>query len=122
MPGPYADYWVKDINQALQTTEKTLATFNAPNVDAQQGLLQVQVHTENTIGLKAILKVNGTPIFTYGPTSTNMTRMLQAVLPVNVPNTNTKLLKATNNIIEGEVIQGSGSFTVGPMAIHWQAT
>src|SRR5262245_39703633 len=116
MSGPYADYWISVPNKKLSTTDQAIATFTAPNVvTGMVGLLQVQVHTENTNGLAAVIKVNGKTVFNYGPTSTNMTRMLQAVIPVGT-------FVVGQNSIEGEVIAGSGSFTVSSMAIWWQAS
>ena len=116
MAGPFADYWIAIPAQVpLSTTEKNLATIQAPNaVTGMVGLMQVQVHTENTSGLKAVLKINGKNVFTYGPSSTNMSRVLQAVIPGGT-------LKVGDNLIEGEVVAGSGSLTVNSMAIFWQA-
>ncbi len=76
MPGPFADYWIATPAQVpLSTTEKNLATIQVPNaVTGMVGLIQVQVHTENTSGLKAVLKINGKNVFTYGPSSTNMSQ------------------------------------------------
>lgn len=115
MAGPFADYWIATPNKVLSTTEQPIATIQAPNVNAGMvGLLQVQVHTESTSGLKAVLKINGKNVFTYGPSSTNMSRLLQAVIPTNT-------LKIGDNLIEGEVVAGSGSLRVASMAVFWQA-
>lgn len=115
MAGPYADYWIATPNKVLSTTEQNIATIQAPNVvTGMVGLMQVQLSTVNTTGLKAVLKLNGTPVFTYGPSGTDMTRMLQAVIPANT-------LKVGDNLIEGEVTAGSGSLTIGTVAIFWQA-
>jgi hypothetical protein len=115
MAGPFADYWISTPNKVLSTTEQTVATFDAPNVvPGMVGLLQVQVHTESTNQLKAVLRINNKDVFVYGPTSTNMSRVLQAVIPAQT-------FKVGSNIIEGEVLSGSGTFKVDSMAIHWQA-
>jgi hypothetical protein len=115
MAGPYADYWIATPNKVLSTTEQTVTTFDAPNVVVGMvGLLQVQVHTESTNGLKAVLRINNKDVFVYGPTSTNMSRMLQAPIPAQT-------LKVGSNLVEGEVLSGSGTFKVVNMAIHWQA-
>jgi len=116
MAGPYADYWISTPNKVLSTTEGQIATFKAPNVVVGMvGLLQVQVHTENTNQIKAVIKINNKNVFSYGPTSTNMSRMLQAVIPSGT-------LLVGDNTIEGEVLSGSGSLTVVSMAIWWQAS
>jgi hypothetical protein len=116
MPGPYADYWISTPNKVLSTTEAQIATFEAPNVVVGMvGLLQVQVQTENTNGLKAVIKVNHKNVFTYGPSSTNLGRVLQAVVP-------TGTFKVGQNTIEGEVLTGSGSLNVNSIAIWWQAS
>lgn len=116
MAGPFADYWIATPNKTLSTTEEPIATIQAPNVvPGMVGLLQVQLTTENTNAIKAVLKVNGKKVFTYGPTSTNMTRMLQAVVPAQT-------LKVGSNLIEGEIVAGSGSLSIASMAIFWQAS
>jgi hypothetical protein len=116
MAGPYADYWISTPNKVLSTTEAQIATFQAPNVVVGMvGLLQVQVHTENTTQIKAVIKINHKNVFNYGPSSTNMSRMLQAAIP-------TGTLQVGNNTIEGEVLSGSGALTVATMAILWQAS
>jgi hypothetical protein len=115
MAGPYADYWISTPNKVLSTTEGQIATFQAPNVvPGMVGLLQVQVYTENTTQIKAIIKINDKNVFTYGPSSTNMSRVLQAVIP---PAT----LQVGENKIQGEVLSGTGSLRVSSMAIWWQA-
>jgi hypothetical protein len=115
MAGPYADYWIATPNKVLSTTEQTVTTFDAPNVNVGMvGLLQVQVHTEFAINLKAVLRINNKDVFVYGPTSANMSRVLQAVIPGNT-------LQIGKNIVEGEVLSGAGTFKVDNMAIHWQA-
>jgi hypothetical protein len=116
MAGPFADYWIATPNKVLSTTEEPIATIQAPNVvTGMVGLLQVQVHTENTNGLKAVLKINGKNVFTYGPSSTNLSRMLQGAIPTNT-------LKVGDNLIEGEVVAGSGALRVSSMAVFWQAS
>lgn len=115
MAGPYADYWIATPNKVLSTTEETVAKFKAPNVVVGMvGLLQVQVYTESTSALKAVLRINNQDVFVYGPSSTNMARVLQAVIPV-------KTLQQGDNLIEGEILSGSGMFKVASMAIFWQA-
>ena len=115
MAGPYADYWIATPNKVLSTTEQTVATFQAPNVVVGMfGILQVQVYTESTSGLKAVLRINNKDVFVYGPSSTNMARVLQAAIPVGT-------LQQGTNLIEGEILSGSGMFKVASMAIFWQA-
>ena|SRR5215204_3081769 len=115
MAGPFADYWIAAPNKVLSTTDQTLATVQMPNVvNSMVGLLQVQVYTESTNLLKAVIRINNKDVFVYGPTSTNLSRVLQAVIPVGT-------LKVGSNLIEGEVLSGSGKFQVSTMAIWWQA-
>ena len=115
MAGPFADYWIATPNKVLSTTEQDIATIDAPNVvTGMVGLMQVQLSTQNANNLKAVLKLNNKTVFSYGPSDTSMTRMLQAVIP---PNT----FKVGSNLIEGEVTAGSGLLTVGTIAIFWQA-
>ena len=116
MAGPFADYWISVPNKKLSTTEQQIATFDAPNVVVGMvGLLQVQVHTESASGLKAVIKINDKNVFSYGPSSTNMSRVLQSVVPTNT-------FKVGQNLIQGEILAGSGSLTVNSMAIWWQAS
>jgi hypothetical protein len=61
MAGPYADDWIATPSKVLSTTEQTITTFDAPNaVVGMGGLLQVQVYTESTNGLKAVLRSDPT--------------------------------------------------------------
>ena len=114
MPGPYADYSIVILNKILSTTSEQINVFDAPNVVKDRpGLLQVEVQTEGTSGLKAVLKINNKDVFSYGPSSTNMTRVLQALIPSDT-------LKARNNVLSGEVVAGSGTLRVRNIAIWWQ--
>lgn len=94
--------------------EAQIYKFDAPNVlKDRPGLLQVEIQTEGTSGLKAVLKLNDKNVFSYGPSSTNMTRVLQAVIPGDA-------FKVRNNLVIGEVVAGSGNFRVRNIAIWWQ--
>ena len=116
MAGPYADYTVVILNKILSTKSEQIYTFNAPNVvkGGMPGLLQVEIQTEGTSGLKAVLKINNKDVFSYGPSSTNITRVLQALIPNDAVN-------ASNNVVTGEVLAGSGSLRVRTIVIWWQA-
>jgi hypothetical protein len=114
MSGPYADYSVALLNTILSTTSNQIYKFDAPNVVKNRpGLLQLEIQTEGTNGLKAVLKLNDKEVFSYGPSSTNLTRVLQAVIPGDT-------FKVRNNLLSGEVVAGSGNFRVRNIAFWWQ--
>ncbi len=115
MAGPYADYSIAILNTIVSTTSKQIYLFHAPNVvKSGPGLLQVEVQTEGTSGLKAVIKINNKDVFSYGPSSTNITRVLQALIPGDAFNDR-------NNVVTGEVVAGSGTFRVRNIAIWFQA-
>ena len=115
MAGPYANYSAAILNTILSTTSKPIYTFHAPNiVEGGPGLLQVEIQTEGTSGLKAVFKINDKDVFSYGPSSTNITRVLQALIPGDA-------LSVRNNVIRGEVVAGSGTFRVRNIVIWWHA-
>jgi len=114
MAGPYADYSIAILNTILSTTSEQIYKFHAPNVVKGPGLLQVEIQTEGTSGLKAVFKLNDKDVFSYGPSSTNITRVLQALIPSDA-------LNVRNNVLSGEIVAGSGSFRVRNIVIWWQA-
>ena len=111
MAGPYADYAVKAPNLMLTTTSTELGKFFVPSHVGDE-LLQIQIHTEGTNLLKAVIRINNQVVLSYGPSSTNMTRMLQEVF--------TGKLVTGTNIITGEVLSGTGFLTVKSFAVWWQ--
>ena len=115
MAGPYANYSIVIVNKILSTTSAPINTFHAPNVLKDKfGVLQLEIQTEGTSGLKAVIKINNKDVFSYGPSSTNITRVLQALIPSDT-------LNVKNNVISGEVVAGSGTLRVRNIAIWWQA-
>lgn len=115
MAGPYANYSIVIVNKILSTTSESINTFHAPNVlKSGFGILQVEIQTEGTSGLKAVIRINGKNVFSYGPSSTNLTRVLQTIIPSDT-------LNLKNNMITGEVVAGSGTLRVRNLAIWWQA-